>query len=430
VQFKGKEISVREHAGRRELYVEGVHIPTDYGATSKQYVAHHHIPNWAFDSLEELAVTLIDNRVKLRLDHHHHHHHEEEHPDRGTAPDRGLRRGAGAEGPLRSHGPALATVAASRRVRRNQLSLSDEERARFVAAVKKMKEPRPPDDSVYDKYVKWHLESMPEGTISPAHGGPAFLPWHRQFILFFENDLRAADKALGNDGSITLPYWDWTDPVSRGAAPLLAARIWKEDFMGGDGDPADFHRVTTGPFATDWPLPYNAGDLPFLTRRFGLDGFSLLSAYEDWTEAKKAARYDAPSWDWQAKGKDSFRNSLEGFQPKRQLHNLVHRWVGGSMAPTTSPNDPIFFLHHCNVDRLWALWQIRRGPKKPAYLPDPLQTGPDRGPAPQGHNLDDPMPPWVPPETTPAKKPRDMLNHRALGYSYDTDPPNIGLAGP
>ena len=36
------------------------------------------------------------------------------------------------------------------------------------------------------------------------------------------------------------------------------------------------------------------------------------------------------------------------------MHNLVHRWVGGSMGPGTSPNDPVFFLHHCNVDRIWV----------------------------------------------------------------------------
>ena len=40
-----------------------------------------------------------------------------------------------------------------------------------------------------------------------------------------------------------------------------------------------------------------------------------------------------------------------------QLHNRVHIWVGGDMGPGTSPNDPVFYLHHCNVDRLWALWQ-------------------------------------------------------------------------
>jgi Common central domain of tyrosinase/Polyphenol oxidase middle domain len=39
-------------------------------------------------------------------------------------------------------------------------------------------------------------------------------------------------------------------------------------------------------------------------------------------------------------------------------HNVVHRDVGGWMAnPNFSARDPIFFLHHANVDRLWKRWR-------------------------------------------------------------------------
>jgi tyrosinase len=38
-------------------------------------------------------------------------------------------------------------------------------------------------------------------------------------------------------------------------------------------------------------------------------------------------------------------------------HGAVHTAIGGDMMPSTSPNDPIFFMHHAQVDRLWALWQ-------------------------------------------------------------------------
>ena len=39
------------------------------------------------------------------------------------------------------------------------------------------------------------------------------------------------------------------------------------------------------------------------------------------------------------------------------MHNRVHVWVGGDMAPGSSPNDPIFFLNHCLVDKQWDDWQ-------------------------------------------------------------------------
>jgi tyrosinase len=38
-----------------------------------------------------------------------------------------------------------------------------------------------------------------------------------------------------------------------------------------------------------------------------------------------------------------------------------HNMIGGNMVDLTSPNDPLFWLHHANVDRLWAVWQDYRG---------------------------------------------------------------------
>ena len=52
----------------------------------------------------------------------------------------------------------------------------------------------------------------------------------------------------------------------------------------------------------------------------------------------------------------SFRLELEA-----PLHNTVHRWVGGDMMTDMSPNDPVFFLHHANIDRIWFNWQRRWG---------------------------------------------------------------------
>ena len=85
------------------------------------------------------------------------------------------------------------------------------------------------------------------------------------------------------------------------------------------------------------------------------------------------------------------------------LHNAAHLWVGGSMATATSPNDPVFFLHHANVDRLWARWQDLH-PEERFYLPI---SGGERG-----INLNDSMPPWGG-ATTPAS----VINHRLLGYA-------------
>jgi len=58
-----------------------------------------------------------------------------------------------------------------------------------------------------------------------------------------------------------------------------------------------------------------------------------------------------------------FSNFIEN-----QPHNLGHGWVGGDMAnPIISPNDPIFWMHHAQIDRIWSEWQKRNPGEKP-YL--------------------------------------------------------------
>jgi tyrosinase len=85
-----------------------------------------------------------------------------------------------------------------------------------------------------------------------------------------------------------------------------------------------------------------------------------------------------------------------------EMHNRVHAWVGGSMVLMSSPNDPVFWLVHANIDRLWAEWEAING-----------FDYPEKGPPP-GHRLYDLMPPFY---VTPA----DVLDHHALGYQYDNE---------
>jgi tyrosinase len=52
------------------------------------------------------------------------------------------------------------------------------------------------------------------------------------------------------------------------------------------------------------------------------------------------------------------RTTFSPFQRRlEQVHNLVHEAVGGTMGGASSPADPLFFLHHANIDRIWANWE-------------------------------------------------------------------------
>jgi tyrosinase len=275
-------------------------------------------------------------------------------------------------------------------VRRNFTSLSDDDRQKYVRGVLTMKA-----QGTYDTYIKIHAANG-----SAAHRGPAFLPWHRKFLTLFEHDLQIA---VG-DPTYALPYWDW---ASDAPSPLTAI-IWGENYMGGQGDP-----VNTGPFKRPlWVTLPPAGWIYYLRRIFPPQGAGLpTQSHVDY--ALTLSTYDTSPWDNTSQG--SFRNTLEGWsdipsQPAPNLHNLVHVWIGGNMGiVASSPNDPLFFLHHCNVDRIWALWQ--------SYFPN--SPYPDNVPPPrQGQNIDDPMPPW---NTGPSAiaTPRKFLNYMALGYRYD-----------
>ncbi|MGH3997455.1 MAG: tyrosinase family protein [Pseudonocardiaceae bacterium] len=197
----------------------------------------------------------------------------------------------------------------------------------------------------------------PRGTRNAAHRGPVFLPWHRFMLILLELQLQ---RVLG-DQDFGIPYWDWAADGELGESEQAAAPIWSAVYMGGQGNP-----VTTGHFAfdaadpTSWRVQVDAdvqGRLRAtnrgLRRAFGqfVPTLPRVSQVED---ALALTTYDAPPWDTTSA---EFRNRVEGWQPLDTapgLHNRVHVWVGGDMLPSSSPNDPVFYLNHCNEDRIWA----------------------------------------------------------------------------
>jgi tyrosinase len=248
--------------------------------------------------------------------------------------------------------------------------------------------------SVWDLFVIWHFFAMQVSTPplvqlrNLAHGGPIFLPWHRMFLIRLEEQLQAA-----TDQDAALPYWDWAVTGGLPDEEQRAGDLWSETYLGESRG-----EVTSGPLGNMrvrveerldglWSIPGRR-----LNRDAGLDEDApTLPTTADIGWALAEGRYDMPNWSSSAQG---FRNRVEGWlprpstpeepsQPGPQLHNRVHVWVGGDMGPGTSPNDPVFYLNHCNEDRIWEAWMAQHGR---VYEP----VGPDEG-APVGHQLDDVM---------------------------------------
>eukprot|EP01094_Clydonella_sp_ATCC50884_P025175 TRINITY_DN6515_c0_g1_i4.p1 TRINITY_DN6515_c0_g1~~TRINITY_DN6515_c0_g1_i4.p1 ORF type:complete len:329 (-),score=56.25 TRINITY_DN6515_c0_g1_i4:296-1282(-) len=224
-----------------------------------------------------------------------------------------------------------------------------------------------------------------------AHSSPVFLPWHRRFILSFEKALQAVDP------DVSLCYWDWT--VDNATDPQRN-RLFSEQFAGGNGNPENHRWVENGSFAR-WPQKYAADGGEFLARQFGGDpsvtyGHSVsLPVATNQQDTLNLPIYDEPPYImWgNVTLKNTFRKTLEGFPGMRKwelswggyLHARVHMFLAGSMLASTSPNDPLFWLHHANIDRLWSLWQ-KMHPEADRYVP--MSGGPF------GMNADDFLIPW------------------------------------
>ncbi|MBP5959061.1 tyrosinase family protein [Pseudomonas anatoliensis] len=235
-------------------------------------------------------------------------------------------------------------------IRRNHRDMSAAQKAAFIRAILILKNHtpsilRPGEQCRYDDFVQIHKNSMGLGNpITPnPHRNPLFFPWHRILIRQFEWEL----QVVADDPGITLPYWNWS--MSGADNPF------NDDFMGRDGDPQSNQRVTLGPFAFKgraFDVRVWNGDegAPELRRDFGADGSPLPDAQEIESVMMRTPYWSEP---------EGWENTIE------QMHNNVHSWVGGNMGTATSPNDPIFFLHHCHLDYLWERWK-RQHPAEPA----------------------------------------------------------------
>lgn len=326
-------------------------------------------------------------------------------------------------------------------VRKNVRNLSPDEKSAFVAAIIALRSAPSrlglsgsgAPTNRYDDYVWIHDRAR-----ALAHNGPAFCSWHREFIRQFELDLRD----VSGDDTLRLPYWDWTQDRT----PSDPGWPFTDDLLGELGTSDSDSSITGSSAFATWAVNVRDNETGSqLKRRGGPEEFDLPPAANA-RFAMGLTDFDVVPFnvnpatltqaEFQTHALSCFRKFLEW-----ALHNGPHPWVGrlaqddegndvdidliGSMTFQASPNDPVFFLHHCNIDRLWGVWQQRYG--VPDFLPD---SGADTG-----HNSGDPLyffdtstelATWI----TPNRTSDDVNDHRSIGPWYDTDLPRITLVSP
>jgi tyrosinase len=249
---------------------------------------------------------------------------------------------------VRAGTTVIGTIDLMVRIRKNANKLSTGERDRFVAALAELNDR---GNGRFKDFRNMHTEDgSPE-----AHGAPGFLPWHRIYLLDLERELQSFDS------SVALPYWRFDQ-----AAPNL----FTKDFLGTS--------LASGQveFSTTNPLQFWTTD--------GVVGVDRAPFFNTST-GKPTLRNEA-----QTLGLGNTHRTfmiLEG-----DPHGLAHVSFEGSISEIpTAARDPLFFLLHANVDRLWAKWQRQFGrfdAAQAASFDSP--PGGNR----IGHNLPDTMWPW------------------------------------
>ena len=235
----------------------------------------------------------------------------------------------------------VSTLNARPGIRRNIAHVDPTERAKLRDAILEMhrrfypggRGDTPPGG------VSWWFKQDEIHQATHVHGGPEFLPWHREIVNRFEELLRLINP------QVSLHYWDWTEDPSA---------LFTHDFMGSrNGDAGEPWQANAAPWRPDGfyvpdadpfrggafdPVHNNPVDPPrTLTRACGGGSFAT------------AAQNDAVTT---AGDFGSMWKLLEG------MHNDAHGFIGGTLADAhVSFRDPFVFLLHSNVDRLVARWQ-------------------------------------------------------------------------
>ena len=261
----------------------------------------------------------------------------------------------------------------------------------YAAAVKRMKE-RPADE-----LTSWSYQAAMHGTEAKPnkpgwnecqHGTWFFLPWHRMFLATFERIVRTAVVELGGPANWALPYWNYGGGDERAKLPVAFRNA---TLANGEPNPLFVAARAVGMNSGNGQIPQEAG-----------------------SPAKAlACRHFIGKAEFGGDRTSPKQFSKSGGELEETPHNVVHGLVGGEGGLMsnilTAALDPIFWLHHANIDRIWSEWSGAPG----GHHEEP-QEGAWRG---QSFSFFDE-------HGQPASLRCDQVLQTGtdLGYTYDTQP--------
>jgi tyrosinase len=216
---------------------------------------------------------------------------------------------------------SIAAAAKATRIRKDIETLSAAEINKLKQAFEGILAKATTDSNSYFVQAGYHWLPAPPHCI---HHAPGYSPWHRAYLLSFENALRSVPGCE----TVTLPYWDITKP---------------------------FPNVLKSPPFDKYALPMDIGGgftVGYKTERYSYpDVQNKLEQYNVTDNISRAMT--KTSW-------EEFHGLLGG-KPNNTVinaHDGGHTAIGPTMAqPTVAAFDPVFWFFHCNWDRLFWRWQ-------------------------------------------------------------------------
>jgi tyrosinase len=178
--------------------------------------------------------------------------------------------------------------------RKDQLAMTDTEKSRFLCALTMIH-----NDGTLGQLVDIH------GEMHMQHTSARLLPWHRIFLYLFEEALRNYHP------DVCIPYWDWTNPDEQHFPDWLAGVL----------------PTVVTPTQTIQVIRSPGSEVGLASIAAGTPSAMAKTSYATFSS------------------------------PINTIHGSVHIWVGGTMSDAAvSPADPVFWMHHANLDRLWWAW--------------------------------------------------------------------------